>query len=83
MEQLKKLLEAIPSKQRWTILISTLLVGAGLFAFARWQKEAGFRPLFQALAPEDAAGIVQKLKETGVEYRIAENGSSVPCPPTA
>ncbi len=80
MEQLKKLLEAIPSKQRWTILISTLLVGAGLFAFARWQKEAGFRPLFQALAPEDAAGIVQKLKETGVEYRIAENGSSVSVP---
>ena len=47
---------------------------------ARWQKEQGFRPLFQALAPEDAAGIVQKLRESGVEFRISENGTSVSVP---
>src|SRR5258706_10974514 len=80
MGQMNKLLAAIPPKQRWLIVIATLAVGGGMFALASWQKEAGFRPLFQALAPEDAAGIVQKLKETGVEYRIAENGTSVSVP---
>src|SRR6266568_2482 len=80
MGQMNKLLEAIPAKQRWTIVIVALIVGGGLFTLAKWQKEAGFKPLFQALAPEDAAGIVQKLREGGVEYRIAENGSSVSVP---
>ena len=34
------------------------------------QHEADFRPLYTGVAPEDAAAIVQKLKETGVEYRL-------------
>src|SRR5438445_12816840 len=80
MGQMNKLLAAIPPKQRWFIVIATLAIGGGLFAFAKWQKEAGFRPLFQALAPEDAAGIVQKLREGGIEYRISENGATVSVP---
>ena len=80
MEQLKKLLAAIPTKQRFTIVIATILVGSGLFYLAKYQKEAGFRPLFQALGPEDAAGIVQKLRESNVEYRISENGMTVSVP---
>ena len=42
-----------------------------------WQKESGFKPLFTGLAPEDASGIVQKLKESGVDYRLPESGGSV------
>jgi flagellar M-ring protein FliF len=32
------------------------------------------------MAPEDAAGVVQKLRETGVEYRLSDNGSTVMVP---
>jgi flagellar M-ring protein FliF len=32
------------------------------------------------MAPEDAAGVVQKLRETGVEYRLDENGGAVTVP---
>ena len=58
-------------QHRWW---SRSLVGA---ACTRWCMEEGGR--FQAavhrrLAPEDAAGIVQKLKEAGVEYRLPEGG---------
>lgn len=34
------------------------------------QKEADFRPLFTGVSAEDANGIVQRLKDVGVEYRL-------------
>ena len=45
------------------------------------QKEADFRPLFTGVLAEDANGIVQRLKDVGVEYRLPEGGGSVlvPC----
>src|SRR5205085_2316900 len=46
----------------------------------RWQRESDFRPLFGGLSPEDAAGIVQKLKEGGVDYRLPEQGGTVLVP---
>src|SRR5690348_13077101 len=32
------------------------------------------------MAPEDAAAVVQKLRESGVEYRLGENGATVLSP---
>src|SRR5689334_24193138 len=32
------------------------------------------------MAPEDAAAVVQKLRESGVEYRLGENGATVLVP---
>lgn len=75
-----KLLASLSVRQRVTILTVALLAGAGIYAVVSWQREADFRPLFSGLAPEDAAGIVQKLKESGVEYRLPENGGSVLVP---
>jgi flagellar M-ring protein FliF len=67
-------------RQRITILLVALLVGAGLYSAVQWKKEADFKPLFTGLAGEDAAGIVQKLKESGAEYRLGEGGGSVLVP---
>ncbi|MBI3472000.1 MAG: flagellar M-ring protein FliF [Candidatus Solibacter usitatus] len=80
MDQIKKLLATLPPKQRWTILFLAAAVGGGLFWFSRWQKERDFRPLYTSLAHEDAAAIVQKLRESGVEYRVADGGASVLVP---
>jgi flagellar M-ring protein FliF len=67
-------------RQRIAIAAVVVLAGAGIWSLVRWQKEGDFRPLFTGLAPEDAAGIVQKLKEGGVEYRLPEAGGSVLVP---
>jgi flagellar M-ring protein FliF len=80
MDQLKKLYASIPPKQRFLILFLALAGGAAVVAFSNWQKERGFRPLYNSLAAEDAAAITQKLKETGVEYRLAENGTAILVP---
>ena len=53
---------------------------AGVVGFSHWQHESDFRPLYTGMAPEDAAAVVQKLKESGVEYRLADNGTTVLVP---
>ncbi len=80
MDQLKKLFNTLSASQRIGIVLIALAVGAGIVSFVRWRHEADFRPLFTGMAPEDASAIVQKLKESGVEYRLAENGTSVSVP---
>jgi flagellar M-ring protein FliF len=67
-------------RQRITILTVIAAAGAGLYTLVQWRREADFRPLFTGLAPEDAAGIVQRLKESGVDYRLPEGGGVVMAP---
>src|SRR5215472_16517919 len=77
---MKKILANLSTRQRITIAVVALLLSGGLYALVHHQREADFRPLFTGLAPEDAAGIVQKLKETGIDYRLPEAGGSVLVP---
>ena len=74
---MKNILASLSVRQKITIAVVALLIGAGIYSLVYWQKESGFKPLFTGLAPEDASGIVQKLKEAGVEYRLPESGGAV------
>jgi flagellar M-ring protein FliF len=80
MEQMKKLLARLSMAQRLSIAAAAVLVAAALIGFAQWRREADFRPLYTGLAAEDAGAIVQKLKETGTEFRLSDNGSTVLAP---
>src|SRR5262249_22007736 len=73
---MNKLLASLSIRQRITIVTIAVAVGAGIYSMVHWRREADFKPLFTGLAPEDAAGIVQKLKEGGVEYRLADGPSA-------
>src|SRR5579872_1012679 len=75
-----KLLASLSVRQKISIAVMALLAGAGMYALVIWQRESDFRPLFTSLGPEDAGGIVQKLKESGVEYRLSETGGAVLVP---
>ena len=48
--------------------------------FSRWNHERDFRPLYSSLAPEDAAAVLAKVRESGSEFRLSENGSVVLVP---
>jgi flagellar M-ring protein FliF len=74
---MKNILANLTVRQKTTIAVVALLIAAGIYSLVYWQKESGFKPLFTGLAPEDASGIVQKLKESGVDYRLPESGGSV------
>src|ERR1039457_2482929 len=80
MEQLTELLAGLSTKQKASIVVAALLTVAGIVTFTRSRHEDDFRPLYSSMALEDASGVVQKLRETGVEYRLSENGSAVLVP---
>jgi len=77
---MNKILANLSLKQRITIGAVAALVAGGLYGLVRWHKESDFKPLFTGLGAEDAAAIVQKLKETGVEYRLPDSGGAVLAP---
>ena len=79
-ECMKKILASLSVRQRISVALALLLVGGGVYALVHYQKEADFHPLFTGVAPEDAAGIMQKLKESGVDYRLSDGGGSVLVP---
>jgi flagellar M-ring protein FliF len=77
---MSRILANLTVRQRITILVVAIAVGAGLYSLVQWRREGDFRPLFTGLSAEDASGIVQKLKESGAEYRLPETGGSVLVP---
>jgi flagellar M-ring protein FliF len=80
MDQLIKLFSGLSTRQRISIALAAILTGVGIVGLARWKRESDFRPLYSSMAPEDAAGVVQKLRETGVDFRLSENGGTVLVP---
>src|SRR5579863_6743241 len=78
--QLQALVTGLSWVQRISIVVAALAVGGGIVALTHFRTEGDFRPLYTAMAPEDAAPVVQKLRESGVDYRLADGGSSVLVP---
>ncbi len=80
MDQIKRLLESLTWKQILSLVLAAAAVIGALAAFARWNRERDFRPLYSSLAPEDAAAVLAKVRENGSEFRLSENGSVVLVP---
>src|ERR1700674_3454267 len=80
MDQVKRIVGSLSGRQLFTILLVAAMVAGGIYGLTQWQREAGFRPLYTTLAPEDAALVVQRLKESGVAYRLSANGTLISVP---
>lgn len=80
MNQIRKLLASLSLRQKITLAAAALLVGGFLLAFTRWRHERDFRPLYTELSAEDAGAVIEKLRASGVEYRLADNGATVLAP---
>ena len=80
MNQVKKLFSSLTPQQLAAIVICALAVVGGVVWFSHWQRESGLRPLYTSLSADDAGAMVQKLKEGGIDYRLADNGTTVLVP---
>jgi flagellar M-ring protein FliF len=80
MNQISKLISALSVRQRITIVAVAALIISGFYYFSHWRTESDFHPIYTSLSPEDAAAIVQKMKETGSPYRLSEDGATVLAP---
>jgi flagellar M-ring protein FliF len=75
MDQIKKLLDSLSWKQILSLVLAAAAVITALVVFSRWNRERDFRPLYSALAPEDAAAVLTKVRESGSEFRLSDNGT--------
>jgi flagellar M-ring protein FliF len=80
MDQLRKLIAALSWPQRAAILAVAVLSIAAIMGVMRWKHDRDFRPLFTGMAADDAAAVVQKLKQGGVDYRLEDGGQTVAVP---
>jgi flagellar M-ring protein FliF len=80
MEQFRKLLSSLALRQKVFIALAAVLVLASLYGFSTWRREVDFKPLYTGVAAEDAGTIIQKIKETGVEYRLSDSGGVISVP---
>jgi len=80
VNQIQGLIAGLTRVQQISIAVTALAVAGGIAAFTHFRTESDFRPLYTAMAPEDAAPVVQKLRESGVEYRLSDGGGTVLVP---
>lgn len=80
MNQLKQIFDRLSWPQRIWIAVAVAAVIGGLAWVNHWNDERDFKPLFSGLADEDAGALVAKLHEGGVEYRLANGGSTILVP---
>jgi flagellar M-ring protein FliF len=66
--------------QQVSLVVAPILLSLMAFGLVRWKHDNGFRVLYSALAPEDAAAVTQKIREAGIEYRLDETGATVSVP---
>jgi flagellar M-ring protein FliF len=80
MNEIKRLLASLSWKQMLSLALAAAAVIGALALLSRWSRERDFRPLFSALSAEDAGAVLAKVRESGVEFRLSDNGSSVLVP---
>lgn len=80
MNQLATIWKSLTRGQQISIVVVPMLICAAAWGLLRWKHESDFRTLYSALAPEDAAAVIQKVRESGIEYRLDETGTAVMVP---
>lgn len=67
-------------KDHWPLVVGVLVALTALTALVLVATRPAMVPLFTGLALEDAAAIVERLREGNVPYRIGERGDSILVP---
>jgi flagellar M-ring protein FliF len=80
MDQIRRLIASLSIKQRIVIGVAAAAVIGAIIAATMWARERDFRPLYTNLSPEDAGAVVARVHESGAEYRLAANGTTVLVP---
>ena len=80
MNQLARIWASLSRSQQISLILVPVVVCAAVFGLLKWKHDSGFRVLYSALAPEDAAAVTQKMREAGIEFRLDETGAAVMVP---
>ena len=78
MANLVDTIKNLPAKNLLVLIIAVGMAVAGVVFFMSWIQQADYQVLFTNLAESDAGGIVQKLKELKVPYKLEAGSIMVP-----
>jgi flagellar M-ring protein FliF len=80
MEQIRLLLDRLTLRQKITLGVGVIAALGLLSLLVQWNESRNYRPLFSNLSAEDAGRISGRLRESGVKFRLSENGEAVYVP---
>ncbi len=80
MDQAKKLYQDLTLRQRIVTASVLVLVMAGFLALFLFTNRSAYRVLYSDLSPEDAADVVNWLKNEKIPYQVANGGDTIKVP---
>jgi flagellar M-ring protein FliF len=80
LDQLIGSWDKLERSQRVSLIALAAILVVGLAAMGYWVSRPSFTVLYTGLSPEDAASVVEELREKGVAYRLTAGGSTVEVP---
>lgn len=80
MNQVTQLFQRLSMAQRVWLAVAVVALVGGYLTITKVSTDHDFKPLFSGVAAEDAGPMLAKLRETGVEYRLEDNGATVLVP---
>ncbi len=83
MPQLQQLLEFVRSLSIKQKIMTLFVIGAVVLGFVllmTWANRPDYEVLYTNLNQDDAAGIIAKLKERKIPYRLEQNGAVITVP---
>ena len=82
METWVRNLAKIPLGQRLILFIAMAASAAVIAVTVLWAQKPDYEPLFSGLSPQDANAIVDRLRDSGVQYTLSDGGTAVLVPST-
>ncbi len=79
-EQIIIILRQMPLSRKILMGCVVMAVIGGFAGMFVWSSRVNFQTVYANVAPEDAAQIVEKLKEEKIPYRLAANGTGIMVP---
>jgi len=79
-DQIISMFLGLTRKQKIIFFSIAVLAIAGTVVFINWIARTEYKPLFSDLSAEDANAILQKLKDSKINYQIADGGSTILVP---
>ncbi len=79
-DQLIGFWDRLERSQRFSLVALAVILVVGLAVMGYWVSRPSFAVLYTSLSPEDAASVVEELREKGVTYRLTASGSTVEVP---
>lgn len=80
LQQIKGFWGGLTAMRKLTMVIVTLVVVVGFVAIMALGARPSYRALFTNLSPEDAAAVVERLKERRIPYRLATGAGAIEVP---